>query len=93
MSRSLRSAVRLCRCALHLCWGVAAAIILPWLSPGARSFLVQRWSRQLLDVLGIQLKVDGTPPTRGLLVANHISWVDIRQPRHFSPRTRCAAGR
>lgn len=77
MSRSLRSAVRLCRCALHLCWGVAAAIVLPWLSPKARSFLVARWSRQLLDVLGIQIEVDGTPPTRGLLVANHISWVDI----------------
>ena len=56
---------------------MATAVILPWLAPGTRAFLVARWSRQLLEVLGIRLAVAGTPPARGLLVANHISWVDI----------------
>ncbi len=37
---------------------------------------VQQWSAQLLAVLGIQLRVIGTPIQSGLLVANHISWLD-----------------
>lgn len=44
-----------------------------------RQSRVQLWSRQMLAVLGITLKVAGEPPVRGplLLVANHLSWLDI----------------
>jgi len=35
------------------------------------------WSRQLLACLGVRLQVTGVPLTGGLLVANHISWLDI----------------
>jgi 1-acyl-sn-glycerol-3-phosphate acyltransferase len=40
---------------------------------------VEAWSRGMLRVLGIPLQVEGTPPQHGpvLLVANHISWLDI----------------
>jgi 1-acyl-sn-glycerol-3-phosphate acyltransferase len=40
---------------------------------------VQAWSAQLLQILGITLRVHGTPPGHGplLLVCNHISWLDI----------------
>ena len=44
-----------------------------------RQARVQLWSRQMLAVLGIALKVEGQPPVQGplLLVANHLSWLDI----------------
>jgi 1-acyl-sn-glycerol-3-phosphate acyltransferase len=38
---------------------------------------VQRWSAQLLALLGVQLRVMGTPISSGLVVANHLSWLDI----------------
>lgn len=38
----------------------------------------QRWSQGLLDILGIELQTTGSGVTPGcMLVANHISWVDI----------------
>lgn len=42
---------------------------------------VQRWSRQVLEILGVDLRLTGTLP-RGdgapaMIVANHISWLDI----------------
>lgn len=43
---------------------------------GAR--VIQRWTQRLNRLLGLSVQVDGTPlQTPGLLVANHISWLDI----------------
>jgi 1-acyl-sn-glycerol-3-phosphate acyltransferase len=49
------------------------------LTPDQCALLVREWSRQMLAIIGVTLVVRGTPPTRGpvLLVANHISWLDI----------------
>jgi 1-acyl-sn-glycerol-3-phosphate acyltransferase len=51
----------------------------PQMDDAARGQRVQAWSLQVLKVLGITLRVQGTPPAQGplLLVANHISWLDI----------------
>lgn len=70
---------RLARLALHLTAGAAVALLLfPVLAARHRERLRQRWSRQLLAVLGIDLVCEGTnPPPHSLIVANHISWVDI----------------
>ena len=39
---------------------------------------VGRWSARMLDVLGIELQVSGTPAAGAtLFVANHVSWLDI----------------
>jgi 1-acyl-sn-glycerol-3-phosphate acyltransferase len=63
---------------LHLAWGVATvAFAFPLLPRRARAGLKARWSRQLLEVLGVRLRLAGNPPTGGLFVANHISWLDI----------------
>lgn len=44
-----------------------------------RDARVQVWARDTLRILGIPLKVEGQPPLQGpvLLVANHLSWLDI----------------
>ena len=53
----------------------------PRLSQPARAVITQRWSRQLLHILAIKVKVIGTPPgvypAHTLVVANHVSWLDI----------------
>lgn len=49
------------------------------LSDEQREMRVQLWARGMLKVLGIELRLHGQPPLAGpvLLVANHISWLDI----------------
>ena len=81
--RKLRTHFRLLRTALHLCQGSATvAFIYPWLSEKHRLALKKRWSRQLLTILGVRLRYQGALqadaklPT-GLIVANHISFLDI----------------
>lgn len=81
--RKLRTHFRLLRTVLHLCQGSATvAFIYPWLGEQRRQALKQRWSRQLLAMLGVQLRYRGGLPTAnvlpgGLIVANHISFLDI----------------
>ena len=60
------------------------------LTPAQTQFMVREWTRQMLGILGVELVVQGTPPTHGplLQVANHISWLDIlvmnaAQPSRF----------
>ena len=51
----------------------------PQLSQAQREAEIQRWSAAFLRVWRIDLQVRGTPPVHGplMLVANHISWLDI----------------
>ena len=71
---------RLVRLAAHLLHGLWTIVWrFPRLSMEQRNALVQAWARGLLPRLGVQLQVQGTPPVNGpvLLVANHLSWLDI----------------
>src|SRR5262245_24050035 len=43
----------------------------------ARTRWLQQSCRRLLRVLGLQTQVSGPIPTRGLLVCNHLSYIDI----------------
>jgi 1-acyl-sn-glycerol-3-phosphate acyltransferase len=57
---------------------VTSALMFPFLTVARRGRIRQRWSGRLLRILGIELRISGTPLIeRGLLVANHVSWVDI----------------
>lgn len=74
---ALRAAARLAGLGLHLILGLATvALLFPWIPPKQRQRLKRRWSRRLLSVLGVELRVAGGSP-QGLLVANHISFLDI----------------
>lgn len=73
-----RVALRLARVGLHLLWGSLLAWgLFPWLAQRGRAVLRQRWSRQLLAMLGVRLRADGRPGRGALLVSNHVSWLDI----------------
>jgi 1-acyl-sn-glycerol-3-phosphate acyltransferase len=77
---SLRAAWRLGRALLHALAGLATILVrLPRMSDRQRDALVQAWALEMLALLGIRLELRGTPPVAGpvLLVANHISWLDI----------------
>jgi len=77
---ALRAGWRLVRVLLHALAGLATILwIFPRLDVPARHARVQAWAGKMLTVLGIGLQVRGTPAPQGpmLLVANHVSWLDI----------------
>lgn len=58
--------------------GVATvACVYPIAKPGMRQRLKRGWSRGLLRILDIELQQIAQPAPGSLLVANHLSWVDI----------------
>lgn len=71
---------KFCRGLWHVLAGIwMIRLHFPQLSPEQRDMRVQVWALQLLALWGIHLKVSGQPVAVGpaLLVANHISWLDI----------------
>ena len=45
--------------------------------PSARAIWLQHCSRRILQVIQVETKVSGPIPSRGLLVSNHLSYLDI----------------
>ena|SRR5882724_3511638 len=43
----------------------------------ARARYMQRWSRHFLRVFGCHVTVQGSAPAEGILVSNHLSYVDV----------------
>ena len=77
---ALRAFWRLWRALLHAIGGwFTITLLFPRWPQQRREATVQAWSQRMLQILGIPLQVEGEPPLRGpvLLVANHISWLDI----------------
>lgn len=73
--------VRFTRIIVHIARGLATtAFVFPFAQHRARSRMVQRWSQHLLRILAVELERAGSDaplPERVLIVANHISWLDI----------------
>jgi 1-acyl-sn-glycerol-3-phosphate acyltransferase len=88
--RALIGAWRLLRVVVHLLRGVAiVALRFRALDAAARHEHIGRWSLGLLHALGVGLVAEGTFRARGtLLVANHISWLDIAAVHAVCPRAR-----
>ena len=80
MVHSLKACWRLLHAVGHaLCGWWTIRFTFPGLSQVERNARVQEWSLRMLEIMGITLKVQGTPPPEGpvLLICNHLSWLDI----------------
>ena len=70
---------RCLRLVFHFLWiAMGAALIYPCVGEKQRDRLKQRWSHQILRILAIRLDLEPTDaPPGSLIVANHVSWLDI----------------
>jgi 1-acyl-sn-glycerol-3-phosphate acyltransferase len=76
--RSLLAAWRMLRAVVHVLHGMLVMTRFPKLDAAGRHQRIQWWSIGLLRAVGLTLHVTGTPrPGAKLIVANHISWLDI----------------
>lgn len=87
MRKQSTALFRALRLACHMVYGMLLAIVYPTLRLSARRRILQRWSRELLAILHIRLEISGhMPPCHGnMLVANHISWLDVLAISAFLP--------
>lgn len=70
--------MRMTRAGLHLGWGfVLLALTAPGKQRSRRARAARRWCGQALDLLGIEVVVDGEIQAGCLQVANHITWLDV----------------
>ena len=74
---------RAIRLALHLVRGVlTVALLFPFYGRERRKDAVRRWSARILSIANVVPKLHGIPPPPGnrplVLVANHVSWLDIQ---------------
>lgn len=76
----LRAAWRALRAVLHVLHGLwTIRSEFGRLSHAQSQLVVREWSRRMLAIMGIALEVQGQAPAPGpvLMVANHLSWLDI----------------
>jgi 1-acyl-sn-glycerol-3-phosphate acyltransferase len=77
-ARRLLRALRVC---VHALAGLATTtFVFPFADAARRRELIQRWSARLLELLRVECRVYGRLAPNGgnvLVVANHISWLDI----------------
>lgn len=80
LSAHLRALWRGLRLAAHVAGGLWTVWRrFPRWDEAARAARIQLWSARALAILGVTLQADGDPPPAGpvLVVANHVSWLDI----------------
>ena len=87
--REARASLRLARAVLHLAGGLAMVLALyPALEHRARAAVSRHWTADLLRILGIELRLAGAAaPHCALLVANHVSWLDVLVINSVCPAT------
>lgn len=72
---------RAARFVLHLAYGLAIALIYPWLGWVWRRRILRNWSASLLHIFSVRIAIANDDPLHdlrhGLIVTNHISWLDV----------------
>ena len=88
--RRLLAAFRLARAVLHALHGLLIALLLfPALSGAGRQARSAWWAAKLLRGLGMRLEASGSlRPGAKLIVANHVSWLDIMAVHAICPEAR-----
>ena len=87
--RSLVATWRIARATLHVLHGMLVMTRFPALDAAGRQQRIQWWSAKLLRTMGLALRASGTPrPGATLLVANHVSWLDIAAIHAVAPHAR-----
>jgi 1-acyl-sn-glycerol-3-phosphate acyltransferase len=81
---------RMFRVCVHLAVGMwTCALIFPHTKDDGRAARIKRWSIQLIAICGITLvirsSVGARPALRALIVANHVSWLDVFVINSFIP--------
>ena len=80
IARPLRFVLRSALLILHLAYGLLLAVLVK-LDAGnrlPRERMGSHWSRLLMRLMGVELRVRGTPlQGGGVFIANHVSWLDI----------------
>jgi 1-acyl-sn-glycerol-3-phosphate acyltransferase len=76
---ALAGFVRLLILGVHLALGLAiATVVFPLAPRSTRLALRERWARNMLEGIGVELRIEGAPIASGaLILANHISWLDV----------------
>jgi len=73
--------LRLSHLTVHIACALAVALVYPALGPAAQGRFMCWWSQGLLRLLQVRHHVSGQPVAArtpaSLLVANHVSWLDI----------------
>ena len=86
MSTTLR---RLGGAAGHLVRGLRIARRMPALPLHEQHHHIRTWSHDLLGRFGVSVSVHGEPPRQGaMIVANHVSWLDIATLHAACPHAR-----
>ena len=88
--RRARALWRLARAVLHGVHGVLIVLLrFPSLDAAGRRARIAWWSAKTLRLLGLRLEVQGAfRPGAKLLVANHVSWLDIMAIHAVCPEAR-----
>lgn len=81
VATGIRRCQRMIRIAAHVSSGLCTiSLQFPRYCQAQRDQRINRWSYRLTEMLGLHIKVCGVPPKSGqrtLILANHVSWVDI----------------
>ena len=90
LSTRARAAWRLLRCVVHGLHGLTIVLVrFSALDAAQRHARIQWWAAKMLKTMGIGLRVEGQPHVGGtLLVANHVSWLDIMAVHAVCPQAR-----
>ena len=90
LARGVRACWRLLRAVVHGLHGLVVVLLrFPRLDAAGRHARIAWWSAKMFAVMGIRLQVQGGfRPGAKLIVANHISWLDIMAVHAVCPQAR-----